>query len=112
MISNQEVEKIKQVLEAKREDIKKKIAELSSPVDMGDDIDSFDEETDEAEEFSTNAGKADAFKKQLADVEDALLKIEGKTFGKCEKCGKPIEKAVLDVDPESRLCISCKEKSA
>jgi len=40
----------------------------------------------------------------------ALDKIEGNTYGKCELCGKEIEAAILDVDPESLFCMNCKKK--
>jgi len=44
----------------------------------------------------------------LADVEDALAKLDEGTFGKCEECGRPIGLARLQALPYARLCISCK----
>jgi len=46
----------------------------------------------------------------LEDVEDALSKIENKTYGKCEKCKKVITEGRLKVEPHARLCMECKEK--
>lgn len=48
----------------------------------------------------------------LADLEarydtilQALSRIEKKTYGKCEVCGKPIEEARLGADPSATTCI-------
>lgn len=44
----------------------------------------------------------------LAQVEDALERIEAGTYGTCESCGEPIESARLKALPHASLCISCK----
>ena len=84
------------------------ITELKKPVNMGDDVDSFDEETDEAEEYSAHLGMVDALRKSLARIIDALTKIENNTYGICEKCQKSISNEHLNINPESRLCRGCK----
>jgi RNA polymerase-binding transcription factor DksA len=38
------------------------------------------------------------------EIDAALNKITAGTYGKCERCGKEIEKEVLDLVPESQLC--------
>ena len=43
----------------------------------------------------------------LAKVNDALARIEQKTYGICEDCGTPIPKARLDAIPYAHLCVSC-----
>lgn len=63
-------------------------------------------ETAEKEEESiiiTNIGK------KLTFIEEALEKIENKTYGKCEKCDKKIERERLKVLPYAKLCIKCQE---
>lgn len=97
-------------LEATKKELEKELTGLSAPVDMGDDIDSFDEETDEATEFSANAGMIVTLKRRYHRVDDALAKIAAGTYGVCEQCGQPIEIEVLRVDPESRLCKNDKQK--
>lgn len=84
------------------------ISRLRRPVDMGDDIDSFEEEADEATETAANAGMVETLKRRAHRVEDALAKIEKGTYGVCEKCGKQIEEQLLKIDPESRYCRACK----
>lgn len=43
----------------------------------------------------------------LAEVNDALLRLQAGTFGKCEKCGTAIAKARLEALPYARHCIAC-----
>jgi RNA polymerase-binding transcription factor DksA len=46
----------------------------------------------------------------LRDVDDALKRIEAKTYGLCEDCEALIPPARLAVIPHARLCISCQSK--
>lgn len=41
----------------------------------------------------------------LRKIDGALRRIEAKTFGLCERCGKPIEKARIKALPYAELCI-------
>ncbi|MCE9562848.1 MAG: TraR/DksA C4-type zinc finger protein [Planctomycetes bacterium] len=43
----------------------------------------------------------------LAEVGDAIARLDAGTFGKCEKCGHAITRARLDVVPYARHCIRC-----
>jgi DnaK suppressor protein len=45
----------------------------------------------------------------LAQVEEALARIEDGTYGICQRCGDPIDIARLRVLPFATLCIRCKE---
>lgn len=99
----------------KLEEIKKNIlyqlAELEKEADFGSDVDHGEEEADESEEFVNQLDLQRNLKMRLESVERALDKIREGTYGTCEKCGKPIEQEVLNVDPESRYCKSCKENT-
>ena len=86
------------------------IKELEKPADFGSDVDNFEEEADEAEELSNRLGEVAVFKERLEEIKIALQKIENGTYGVCEKCGKEIEREVLEASPESALCKSCKSK--
>jgi DnaK suppressor protein len=46
----------------------------------------------------------------LEQVETALEKIDGGTYGVCESCGKPIEAARIKALPHASLCIACKRR--
>jgi DnaK suppressor protein len=45
----------------------------------------------------------------LEEVENALKKIDDKTYGKCEQCRKPIDTKRLKAEPYARLCMNCKK---
>lgn len=54
-------------------------------------------------------------RQELEAIEEALLRLEGGTYGLCESCGQPIEPRRLEVMPETpfcRNCMSLKEKLA
>jgi RNA polymerase-binding transcription factor DksA len=43
----------------------------------------------------------------LADIEDALARVDAGTYGICEGCGRPMAEDWLTDQPEIRLCGSC-----
>jgi DnaK suppressor protein len=43
-------------------------------------------------------------------IDEALRRIQDKTYGKCQECGQEISQARLEAVPHARLCIACKEK--
>jgi RNA polymerase-binding transcription factor DksA len=81
--------KLKETLEARKKELEEEIKKLSKPVNYGDDTEGnedFSEEADEAEEFGVNLGIAQNFKKELADINADLERIEKGVYGKCPKC--------------------------
>ncbi|HET7719268.1 MAG TPA: TraR/DksA C4-type zinc finger protein [Acidimicrobiales bacterium] len=44
----------------------------------------------------------------VVEIDAALARVDGGTYGLCEACGKPIPLARLEVLPEATLCVSCK----
>lgn len=46
-----------------------------------------------------------------ARIKHALVALKTGKYGKCEKCGKLIEPARLEVMPTATLCIACSKKS-
>src|SRR3974390_3762168 len=98
-MTKQKIEEYKNKLNKEMGLIEKEIRENDTPPDFGNDVDGFDEETDEADAFSNQVAVARDLKNRLADIEAALEKIRTNKYGICEKCGKEIEGLVLDVDP-------------
>ncbi len=47
---------------------------------------------------------------ELKSIDEALEKIEDKTFGICETCDKKISKARLTALPYAKLCLECQRK--
>ncbi|MGH9678215.1 MAG: TraR/DksA family transcriptional regulator, partial [Candidatus Acidiferrum sp.] len=46
----------------------------------------------------------------LAEIADALDRIDKGTFGKCEECGAAIAKGRLQTLPHARYCVDCARK--
>jgi len=48
-------------------------------------------------------------KKELAEIEDALKRIEEGSYGICEMCDEPISEERLKIKPYAKYCIICRE---
>jgi len=48
-----------------------------------------------------------AARERVAEVDDALRRVETAAYGVCEKCGLPIGEERLAVRPFARFCIRC-----
>jgi len=46
----------------------------------------------------------------LQEIDEALERIEKKSFGKCVHCSKPLPPARLKVKPHAKYCIECKRR--
>ncbi|MCM8773242.1 MAG: TraR/DksA C4-type zinc finger protein [Candidatus Omnitrophica bacterium] len=57
-----------------------------------------------------NLGLVSNESKVLADIEEALKRIEDKSFGICKSCGKLISKTRLNAIPYTIYCIDCQDK--
>ena len=48
-----------------------------------------------------------SIKESLGEVEHALAKFDGESYGLCENCGQAIAPARLEAMPAARICMSC-----
>jgi DnaK suppressor protein len=75
---------------------------------------SFDEEYADAGTFTFERERdlslGNNIRDLLSKVQAALRKLDGKGFGLCERCGRPIDKTRLKALPYSSLCIQCKQQ--
>jgi len=46
----------------------------------------------------------------LVEINKALEKIAGGTYGVCENCQGPIDPKRLDIMPEAKACLKCHKK--
>ena len=60
-------------------------------------------------EHINNLRIRDRERKLLTKVEEALERVEKKTFGNCENCGSEIGEERLLIRPVTTYCIVCKE---
>jgi DnaK suppressor protein len=76
---------------------------------MGVDRATFDEGFADSGQVTAERGEVDALvgslRETLADIDNALVKIEAGTYGMCEQCGRPIGDDRLEAMPMARLCI-------
>jgi len=96
-------------LRSERESLLQELSKGKNAEDFGSDVDSLDEEADEAEEFGNRLALNQVLKDRIAEVDRALLKIKAGTYGVCERCGKTVSPEVLEAAPSSRFCKICKE---
>lgn len=50
---------------------------------------------------------SDALQIELRDIEEALLRIDSGTWGRCVQCGGAIGRDRLRALPETKFCVSC-----
>ena len=110
-----DIEYFKQILLLKRREIVGDVNEIQnkalkkSRTDASGDLSSMpihmaDIGTDNYEqEFAL--GLMDSERKLLKETDDALQRIENKTYGICEGTGKPIQKARLKAQPWAKYCV-------
>ncbi len=58
------------------------------------------------------AAAADLRSRELREIDNALERIAGGTYGECEACGAPIAPARLKALPWARFCLACQEKQS
>ncbi len=64
-------------------------------------------EEDEDEETNMLFSLKVKLESRLDDIIFALRKIEKGSYGKCEKCGKRIERKIIIADPAAKYCKRC-----
>ena len=113
-MSTLETDRFRELLEAERERVRGAIDYLHQ-----ENPGSIEDETGEESQYDNHLGDTatvtydremdytleDNSEAVLAAIEKALRKIDEGTYGICERCGKPIEKARLKALPYVDLCI-------
>ena len=89
--------------------LEKELEEVS-PANMEVNPGDEEEQADEVEEMAGRVALAEVIRRRLRRIRSALAKMQNKSYGICENCGKKIEEELLEVDPESRYCKECKRK--
>ncbi len=101
----------KRLLLAKRDELSATKAEVAAPVAgaggaHGDLIDQAAAQTET--ELQVRLHQTDT--RLFRAIEQALVRINGGTFGVCEVCRRPIAEARLEAVPWTRVCRDCKER--
>lgn len=114
-LSKSITKKFKVILEEDREKILAHIEELKEADPFADPDHASDNaaiDTDVREEVGheTISAQIRDLQRRLKDIDLALVKISKGRYGFCEKCGKPIPLARLQLIPEARYCIEDERK--
>lgn len=105
----EELERAEAILESRKESgfegsLKDSIEELSvydnHPADIASEL--YEQQKDFALVNHEN--------ERVADIKEALRKIDNKTYGICDFCGKEIQFERLEAYPTAKLCIKCQGK--
>ena len=118
--SKKELEKIRQILIEEKKRILEHLRNLGSLSATDGTFRTADElphHSMHMAEFASDNQAIDAAielrnieERQLAEIEEALIRLDGGRFGICEVCGQNITKARLMALPWTRFCRECKEK--
>jgi len=111
-VTKKEKQVLGKTLRAEKEKILKKLSQFHTEskeveTDIAQDV------VDKAESSYTKEfllSLSDAERRQLALIDDSLRRLQGKEFGLCQMCGKPISKKRLGALPWTPYCIDCQQK--
>lgn len=106
---------IRQQLEAEKKSVAARIDALISqdpfadPDRTNDNADSGREASEESSHDRV-ASQVATLKAQVKEIDDALQRIGGGTYGFCSNCHKMIDTDRLAILPTATLCLSCESK--
>ncbi len=84
--------------------LQESVSELSSydnhPGDLGSEV------FERSKDFALREG----MELQMAQIEDALHRMQSGTYGRCEECGREIPLERMEALPTASKCIECKSK--
>jgi DnaK suppressor protein len=103
-----------------REKFKKKLLKLKEElrkfIETNEDYSQSDYSTDELDQATeliekmTGFAVSSNFHHDITEVEEALLRIENHTYGKCLNCEKEIPLKRLQVLPFTKYCVECQQE--
>lgn len=113
-LSKKEVNELRKKLEEERDELSRQLSEFDESTFAGSQSEvsgemSFDEEYADAGsdtfERERDLSLSNNIKDLLDKIEHALKRMDDGSYGLCERCGKPIEKARIKALPYASLCI-------
>jgi DnaK suppressor protein len=117
-LTDKEINELKERLLEERADLQAQFREIEESSFAGDQTDlsgeaGFDEEYADAGTATFEREKDLSLVNNIRDlterIDKALAKIEEGTYGLCDRCGKPIEKARIKALPYANLCLKDKQ---
>lgn len=108
MLDQEFINKMKARLEEEKAAVEKKIADLTRPEEPLDNPDN-EELAQDAEEDILEQSLLNVHRDILEKINDAILRIQGDTYGRCIMCGAEITKEDLEKEPWADHCRVCKK---
>ena len=78
-------------------------------MDADRDIERMDRVQEEAAEVTLSALEEHE-RREMAEIQAALARIDAGTYGICEVCGEEMSPARLEAFPMARRCVRCQER--
>ena len=108
-------DQIRTRLEIERKRVQDELAQLTSahPMDErreGSPFGKREEEATESMELEKRLALENRLKSLLAELDQAILKLDAGTYGYCDVCNLPIDPARMEALPQAILCVSCRQK--
>jgi RNA polymerase-binding protein DksA len=107
---------LKQRLLEERERVSREIAELDA--DLSESLEEISGESPYDQHMAETAAVTldreidltlqENARATLTQIDRAMEKLENGSYGRCDKCGKPIGQGRLDIAPFATLCVDCK----
>jgi DnaK suppressor protein len=117
--TKKELIEIRKQLQEERGALERQAAEIdegsfgTAQSDLSGDVASFDEEYADAGtatfERERDLSLSNNIRDLIEKIDRAMERIEEGTYGLCERCGRPIEKARIRALPYASLCIKDKQ---
>ena len=98
--------KIKAKLEAMQTDLSNKLERIKNDLSSEHSAD-WDEQAQERENDEVLDQLGNDTHMELRAVNDALIRLQNDTYGKCTSCGCEIPLERLEVKPEASRCVKC-----
>lgn len=109
-LDSKTLERIQDILIKMRDRLTGQISALSDEsLKYIDDSSSEDRTDDFDREFALNLVSTE--QESVFEIDNALRRIKEGTYGMCDFCGCPVEKARLQALPFARMCIKCQSAS-
>ncbi|MGR8932900.1 MAG: TraR/DksA family transcriptional regulator [Gammaproteobacteria bacterium] len=107
-----EYQKIRSQLLEMLEELNTRLGQITEHVKHSDEPLSkdFAEQATEAENNEVLDALGNAARLEVAQIQQALARIDGGDYGICTECGEPIRKKRLEALPFTTKCINCAAK--
>lgn len=110
MDADRQQENVEQRLRSRLDEIEARIADLAKAPEPGAGIGfgkRIGDGTSEAISRRNDIGVGNSLLVTEEKLRRALAKLEEGSYGRCDRCGRPIAAGRLEAAPESALCIDC-----